>query len=375
MLACPVRARIRQPCRLLHLCILRSQCTETGAAERDQRNMASAFKDFPAGQDEQAKLQELRAALGNLTGRDEIYCTDACLRRYLRARHWNPRKAEKMLRESLKWRRHFKPEEITWEDIEHEGETAKMYKASFLDRTGRTVLIMCPGRQNTSDHDGQMRHLAYCLENAIISLPPDQEQMVWLIDFRGWTFRSSPPMRSSRETLNILQNHYPERLGLAILYNPPRIFETFWSLIKPFIDPVTFKKVRFVYSKAPESAKLMSEVFDLEELEEDLGGRKKLVYDHEAYAKLRKQDDVRQAQHWQLRDAEKDSDTAAKGAKVSAVVGDEAAPAAAALHCISANEAASEGGQFARPVDYSRLSGLPQASLAKSGMTGRRQAP
>eukprot|EP00850_Spirogloea_muscicola_P002566 SM000010S04204 [mRNA] locus=s10:258012:260107:+ [translate_table: standard] len=312
--------------------------------------MASAFKDFPAGQDEQAKLQELRAALGNLTGRDAIYCTDACLRRYLRARHWNPRKAEKMLRETLKWRRHFKPEEITWEDIEHEGETAKMYKASFLDRTGRTVLIMCPGRQNTSDHDGQMRHLAYCLEDAIISLPPDQEQMVWLIDFRGWTFRSSPPMRSSRETLNILQNHYPERLGLAILYNPPRIFETFWSLIKPFIDPVTFKKVRFVYSKIPDSAKLMSELFDLEELEEDLGGKKKWVYDHEAYAKLRKQDDVRQAQHWQLRDAEKDSDTA--------------------------NEAASEGGQFARPVELLETirlaAGIP---LAKSGMAGRREAP
>lgn len=62
-----------------------------------------------------------------------------------------------------------------------------------------------------------------------MNLSPDQEQMVWLIDFQGWNM-SSISMNVTRETAHILQDHYPERLGLAILYSPPKIFESFWKV-------------------------------------------------------------------------------------------------------------------------------------------------
>jgi hypothetical protein len=42
---------------------------------------------------------------------------DACFCRYLRARDWDVKKAEKMLRDSIEWRRQFKPHEITKEQI------------------------------------------------------------------------------------------------------------------------------------------------------------------------------------------------------------------------------------------------------------------
>jgi hypothetical protein len=61
-----------------------------------------------------SQVNELRAAIGPLTGHANIYATDACLKRYLRARNWNIKKAEKMLRDSLHWRSVFKPEEIQW---------------------------------------------------------------------------------------------------------------------------------------------------------------------------------------------------------------------------------------------------------------------
>ena len=71
--------------------------------------------------------------------------------------------------------------------------------------------------------------LVYCMENALMNINSDQEEMVWLIDFQGWSM-SSVSMKVTRETANILQNHYPERLGLGILYNPPKIFESFWTV-------------------------------------------------------------------------------------------------------------------------------------------------
>jgi hypothetical protein len=60
------------------------------------------------------QVNELRAAIGPLTGRLEQFADDACLKRYLRARNWNHKKSEKMLKDSLAWRESYKPEEIRW---------------------------------------------------------------------------------------------------------------------------------------------------------------------------------------------------------------------------------------------------------------------
>ncbi|KAL9419803.1 hypothetical protein AB3S75_037547 [Citrus x aurantiifolia] len=102
--------------------------------------------------------------------------------------------------------------------------------------------------QNTASIDNQMRHLVYLIENAILNLPEGQEQMAWLIDFTGWSLSTSVPIKSARETINILQNHYPERLAIAFLYNPPRIFEAFWKVVKYFLDAKTFQKVKVLHT-------------------------------------------------------------------------------------------------------------------------------
>lgn len=60
------------------------------------------------------QINELKLAIGPLSGRSLQYCTDACLRRYLEARNWNVDKSKKMLEETLKWRSTYKPEEIRW---------------------------------------------------------------------------------------------------------------------------------------------------------------------------------------------------------------------------------------------------------------------
>ncbi|KAG7990167.1 hypothetical protein I3843_02G011800 [Carya illinoinensis] len=247
-----------------------------------------------------AKVSELRAALGPLSGRTLKYCADACLRRYLEARNWNVDKAKKMLEETLKWRSIYKPEEIRWHEVAHEGETGKVSRADFHDRHGRTVLIMRPGMQNTTSAEDNVRHLVYLLENAILNLPEGQEQMSWLIDFTGFSLNTSVSVKTSREIINILQNHYPERLAVAILYSPPRVFQALWKAVKYFLDPKTFQKVKFAYPKNKESVELMKTFFDVENLPSEFGGKATLKYDHEEFSRLMAQDDVKTAKFWGL---------------------------------------------------------------------------
>ncbi|CAN0861900.1 CRAL-TRIO domain-containing protein C23B6.04c [Linum grandiflorum] len=245
------------------------------------------------------KVNELRAALGPLSGRSWKYCSDGCLRRYLEARNWNVDKARKMLEETLKWRATYKPEQTRWHEIAHEGETGKVFRANFRDRAGRTVLIMRPGMQNTNCAEGNIRHLVYLIENTILNLPEGQEQMSWLIDFTGFSMSTSVSMRTAREIINILQNHYPERLAIAFLYSPPKIFETFSKAVKYFMDPKTSNKVKFVYPNKKESMELMCSLFDADNLPREFGGKEaSLQYNHEEFSRLMAQDDELTASFW-----------------------------------------------------------------------------
>lgn len=243
----------------------------------------------------QSKINETRKLIAPYANKIPALCSDASVIRYLKARNWNAKRAGKMLKQSLKWRLEFKPENIRWEDISVEAETGKIYRANYFDKQGRAVLVMRPGYQNTNSLEGQIKYLVYCIENAILNSKENQEQMLWLINFERWN-SSSISVKVTRETAHVLQDHYPERLGLAILYNPPKLFESFWTMVKPFIEPKTFKKVRFVYSDNPQSQKIMEELFDMDKLETTFGGRNPVGFNYESYRERMKADDLKKSQ-------------------------------------------------------------------------------
>ncbi|KAK7360007.1 hypothetical protein VNO77_01979 [Canavalia gladiata] len=280
-----------------------------------RRQTQNQQENDSASQD--TKVAELRAALGPLSGRRLKYCTDACLRRYLEARNWNVDKAKKMLEETLKWRSTFKPEEIRWAEVAHEGETGKVSRAKFHDRHGRTVLIMRPGMQNTASPEDNIKHLVYLLENAILNLAEGQEQMSWLIDFTGFSVSTSVPIKTARDIINILQNHYPERLAIAFLHNPPRIFQAFWKAVKFFLDTKTAQKVKFVYPNNKDSVELMKSLFDLDNLPSEFGGKATLTYDHEEFSGLMAEDDVKTAKFWGLDEKTPNTKKGHSGAEVA----------------------------------------------------------
>lgn len=46
---------------------------------------------------------------------------------------------------------------------------------------------------------------------------------------QGWSLRTAPGRKTTLETLMILQDHFPERLGSAVCLNPPRMFSAFFA--------------------------------------------------------------------------------------------------------------------------------------------------
>ncbi|KAM0927117.1 hypothetical protein ACQ4PT_003213 [Festuca glaucescens] len=244
-----------------------------------------------------SKIGQVRAALGKLSGKSALYCSDGSVARYLIARNWDVKKATKMLMKTLKWRSEYKPDEIRWDDISDEAATGKIYRSDYFDKSGRSILVMRPSCQNTKKAKGQVRYLVYCMENAILNLPPGQDQMVWLIDFAGFGM-SHLSLHVTKLTADVLQGHYPERLGVAILYNAPRVFESFWKMASPILEPKTRNKVKFVYPDNLETDKIMEDLFNMDELECAFGGRSQATFNINDYAARMREDDNKMPLFW-----------------------------------------------------------------------------
>ncbi|RVX66894.1 hypothetical protein B0A52_09018 [Exophiala mesophila] len=209
-----------------------------------------------------------------LTDSEYMFLTRDALLRYLRATTWDVAQAETRLRNTLIWRREYGLEKHTKDYISIENETGKQVILGW-DNHGRTCQYLRPSKQNTERSDRQIQHLVFMLERAIDLMPPGQETLALLINFAETKSGQGATIGQGRQTLNILQNHYPERLGRALVTNVPFYIWGFFKLITPFIDPLTREKIKFNED--------MGIHVPREQLLKESGGHVEFEYDHTVY--------------------------------------------------------------------------------------------
>ncbi|KAJ2828609.1 hypothetical protein FBU31_002882 [Coemansia sp. 'formosensis'] len=180
----------------------------------------------------------------------EGWLSDECIARYVRARKGVYEDTKRALRKTIEWRAATRPHALRPDAVEIENRTGKMYFNGF-DKMARPVIYMYNHRQNTKDADSQIRWVIYTMEASIRHMRPGVEKVILAVDATHWSFSNSVSVGTARKFLDTLANHYPERLGHAIIFNPPKFFVAFYSLLSPFVDPATKAKVAFVNSDAP----------------------------------------------------------------------------------------------------------------------------
>jgi hypothetical protein len=215
-----------------------------------------------------------------LSDHEKAWLTKECFLRYLRATKWKVDDCIRRVEATMVWRRTFgvDPESSLSADVvSPENETGKEVILGF-DNDCRPCLYLKPGRQNTKASHRQVQHLVFMLERVIDFMPSGQDQLALLIDFKPTNIGINsklPSISTGREVLNILQDHYPERLGKALLTNIPWLGWTFLKIIHPFIDPLTREKL--VYQEP------FPNYVPIEQLDNDFGGEVMFEYDHAKY--------------------------------------------------------------------------------------------
>lgn len=190
---------------------------------------------------------------------EKAWLTRECMLRYLKATKWVQKEAIQRIEGSIAWRREFgishmgeeNGDELKSDDVAVENESGKQVVLGY-ENDARPILYLKPGRQNTKTSRRQVQHLVFMLERVIDFMPMGQGSLALLIDFKDYPDvpkvqgnSKIPPIGVGKEVLHILQTHYPERLGKALLTNIPWLAWTFLKLIHPFIDPMTREKLVF----------------------------------------------------------------------------------------------------------------------------------
>lgn len=209
-----------------------------------------------------------------LTDSERMFLTRECLLRYSRATNWDIVQSETRLRNTLVWRREYGVETRTKDYVSIENATGKQVILGW-DNHGRTCQYLRPSKQNTERSDRQIQHLVFMLERAIDLMPPGQETLALLINFAETKSGQGATLSQGRQTLNILQNHYPERLGRALVSNVPFYIWGFFKLITPFIDPLTREKIKFNEDVGLHVPR--------EQLLKESSGYVEFEYDHDSY--------------------------------------------------------------------------------------------
>ncbi|PSC75046.1 random slug 5-like [Micractinium conductrix] len=294
---------------------IRASYRTGGASMGTQRPWYEAVELSP---EQHTKVEALQASVADAVAEHaphRAFCTHGTYIRYLRARSWNVAKAAKMLRETLRWRVEYGPQALDWERTKAEGARGKLHVLDHPDNDGRPVVLMRPRLEAvySGDSDERVKWLVYTLEQAarLADASAPDGKMTWLIDFVGYNSKNSPPLKVSLQVLHILQNHYPERLGCAVCYKPPLLFNVVWKAVGPFVDPHTRDKLVFLSPKSPPEA--LAKHFDPQHIDDSLGGHIPIeqLFDYEGYGERMKAMDAQAAAVLAAAQAEADAAEAA----------------------------------------------------------------
>ncbi|KAI0077866.1 CRAL/TRIO domain-containing protein [Panus rudis PR-1116 ss-1] len=249
--------------------VAKPQGTDLTAAQ--QKHVDAVLAHFTK---EGYKLPEVED--GELSELEKYWLSYECILRYLRATKWaGADVAIKRIEGTLRWRREFGLyDHVNAEHVEPEAVTGKMISWGF-DVDGRPALYLVPSRQNTEESKRQIEFCFWLLERVIDQMGPGVETLNLMINFADRA--KNPSFGTSKQVLDILQTHYPEHLGRAIIINVPWLINAFFKLITPFVDPVTRVKMRFNPQVVEEG------IFKPDGVWKEFGGEIDFVYDHDKY--------------------------------------------------------------------------------------------
>lgn len=211
----------------------------------------------PTLQDDQKfSLMKFRRAVADVTKPEH---DDFFLIRWLNARNWNIENAEKMFRDSLKWRERWIVDDIAnWKTPQPLIDYFP-HGLSGFDKNGCPIIVVpfagldIWGLLHTVSRADFIRATIQTLENYMkIGFEqskihgPAARQFVVVFDMEGFSIKQytwRPAAEAAISLIKMYEANYPEILKCCYIINVPRVFAFAFNIIKNFLDAYTLSKI------------------------------------------------------------------------------------------------------------------------------------
>jgi hypothetical protein len=165
--------------------------------------------------EEKQKLAELRETVNSweLDEEQKEFCTDLTLYRYLFGLSWDMEAVNKQLKDTLDWRKEYRPQDIRLEELEPVARSGWLFTADLVDKDSRPILYMLVQNDSSAadeNLDIKFRHIAYTLETMFQKMKePGMEnvyQVTWIVDFKNVSLSVDLVKKLKRYSIQKLTN-------------------------------------------------------------------------------------------------------------------------------------------------------------------------
>ncbi|KAK0178529.1 hypothetical protein PV327_007410 [Microctonus hyperodae] len=217
--------------------------------------------------DERFALMKFRRSVRSIL---QPHHDDQFLLRWLRARKWDPAAAEKMLRDSLEWRKlwevdklvHWKEPQVIKENLPHgicgydvDGAPVVVVPFAGLDLYG---ILHCTSRRDMIKATVKVleHYLLMCQEQAQ-KCGPAAGQVIVIFDMQDFNLRQYMWRPAGEVVITLIQMYeanYPEILKTCFIINAPKVFTFAFAIAKKFMNDYTISKIQ-IYKADPQKWK------------------------------------------------------------------------------------------------------------------------
>jgi len=212
---------------------------------------------------------------------------DAFLLRFLRARKFDLANAKEMLIAAEQWRKDFGVNDIIENfDFKEKREVDKYYPQYYhkTDKDGRPIYIERLGQLDivalyaVTTKERQLKRLVFEYERSTAERFPacskafghPVETSCTILDLQNVSVSKFYQVKDYvSQASSISQDRYPETMGKFYIINAPWAFSAVWSIVKPWLDPVTVQKISILGSNYQET--LLQQI-PAENLPKEFGG-------------------------------------------------------------------------------------------------------
>eukprot|EP00939_MAST-03C_sp_MAST-3C-sp1_P001045 g1045.t1 len=260
-------------------------------SDEDKTTTGEAWYQYT--KDEEGLIAELKKRCADVTIPNMDCDEKLTLLRFVRARQGDMDKVEKMLRDTIAFRKESADDIFTTFSIPEvlekyfPGSIQEPNSPCFLDKIGRPIVYEALGQVDPSGivnatkaggPDFMARYNTYNMEHLLRrcrSLTKKSgkpvSQVVIVEDVAGLGSRHLFPagLALFGKLTRIMEDYYPEIMGITFVVNAPRIFSIIWSIVKKFFDERTREKIHIL---GTDYLPTMLKYIDKSQIPKELGG-------------------------------------------------------------------------------------------------------